>query len=151
MKTLIKWTLSTLLLCSAVVKADEGSPELGKYPKVYQTQDYQVTILRIGSKEAQTYLVKVDGLDNDFDGQIYKHHTLCDNTSCKKYKLETKEIPGTQRWWTIQTTQSWGGNTGLVMYPPGIEEKQYLYKAERPKSFEPAAFYQTYLGQITQR
>lgn len=140
-----------LLMLSSFVSAEVTEPKLGKYPQVYQSGNYTVTLLRVGEVEQKNYLVRVEGIDNDFDGEIFLHRTLCDNTTCEKYKLETKQIPGKERWWTIQTTNDWASRTGLILYPPGIEQKQYLSKLERPKEFNPAAFYQAYLTQASRR
>ena len=127
------------------------TPNIGKYPTMFQADDYTVTMLRIGDKEDKVFLIKVDGIDNEFDGQIFKHETKCNVKRCTSYKLETKEIPGKKRWWTIQSTSTWGNYDGLILYPPGIKQKSNLYKVDRPKKFDAQAFYQTYLGQLTQR
>lgn len=128
-----------------------SSPKMGKYPQVFQGGDYIVTMLRLGDTEDKTFLIKVDGIDNDFDGEIYKHITKCNNKRCTSYKLETSEIPGKKRWWTIQSKNSWGNNDGLVLYPPGVDKKSFLYKTKRPEDFNSKNFYQTYLGQKAQR
>ena len=120
--------------------------ELGKYPKVFSAGYYKVTMLRLGKGE-DTVLIKVDGIDNEFDGQIYLHKRICDNTRCTNYKYETKEIPGKSRWWTIQSQRSWGNYDSMIFYPPGIDKKHDLGVDRRPDSFDPDAFYQEYLGQ----
>ncbi|VAW65377.1 hypothetical protein MNBD_GAMMA09-2950 [hydrothermal vent metagenome] len=122
-------------------------PELGKYPEVYEGSDYVITLLRLGEKEKKTVLIKVDGIDNDFDGQIYLHTKKCDNRPCTAFKYETKEIPGKKKWATIQTTSSWGSQNNLIMYPPGINTKSSIYKVKRPKGFDSQKFYDEYQGQ----
>ncbi len=134
-----------LLVISTAIYAEEQI--LGKYPKVYTGDEYVVTILRLGKTEDKTALIKVDGIDNDYDGQIYKHTKKCDNQKCTDFKYETKEIPGKKRWWTIQTVSSWADNESLVVYPPGIDKKTTIFKIKRPKDFDKEKFYKEYLGQ----
>jgi hypothetical protein len=123
-----------------------AQPELGKYPKIFSTGEYTVTMLRFGEDDS-TVLLKVDGIDNKFDGQIFLHKKLCDNTPCTSYKYETKEIPGKERWWTFQSHRSWGSYDELSLFPPGIDKKHGLSSAKRPDKFDPNGFYQEYLGQ----
>jgi hypothetical protein len=149
MKNISAIILSLSILFLPNVYAD--APKVGKYPKVFKSKDYTVTMVKLGATDDKVFLVKVDGLDNDFDGQIFKHETKCNNTRCTSYKLETKEIPGKKRWWTIQSTNSWGSYDGLILYPPGIDKKSDLFQVERPEKFDSKAFYQAYLGQKTQR
>jgi hypothetical protein len=138
-----------ILICSSNSFADQ--PKLGKYPTVYEGDDYVVTILKIGSKEEKTVLIKVDGIDNDFDGEIYLHGTICDNTDCSNYKYETTEIPGKEKWWTVQSTRSWGEYDNVILYPPGINKKTPISKVKRPKDFDSEKFYSEYLGQKARR
>jgi len=145
MKKTIFLILSIGLLSSSYSLANYE--EIGKYPKVFESGDYIITMLRLGKEEDKIVLIKVDGLDNQFDGQIFKHHTKCDNTKCTVYKLETNEIPGKKRWWTIHSTESWGNYENLIFYPPGINKKSQLYKSQRPKQFDANKFYKEYLGQ----
>ncbi len=121
-------------------------PELGKYPQVFSSGEYTVTMLRLG-KDDSTVLIKVDGLDNAFDGQIYKHTKICENTTCTTFKYETKEIPGKARWWTLQSSRPWGDYDNMSFYPPGIDKKLGISARQRPNNFDPGKFYQEYLGQ----
>ena len=128
-----------------------AEPKLGKYPTVYEGGDYTVTMLRLGKTSKQTVLIKVDGLDNDFDGEIYLHNQKCDNKQCNNFKYETKQVPGKKRWWTIQASSSYGGYSNLSMYPPGIDKKTSIHKVKRPKGFDAKKFYKEYLGQKANR
>ncbi|TEW51489.1 hypothetical protein [Psychromonas algicola] len=125
--------------------------KLGKYPQIYKTSDYKVTMLRIGDADDKTFLIKVDGVDNDFDGQIYFHETKCHDTRCSSYVMETKEIPGKAKWWTIQSTSSWSDFDNLTLFAPGIDQRANLTKSDRPDDFDANAFYQEYLAQKTMR
>ena len=145
-KTFMTFSMLTLLTFPLLAK----TPELGKYPKAYSSGDYKVTLLRIGKAEENTVLIKVDGIDNEFDGEIYKHIKKCDTTDCNSFKYETTEIPGKKRWWTIQQSSQWGyGN--LKFFPPGIDKEHYLSTEKRPKDFNPEKFYNEYQGQIKKR
>lgn len=124
-----------------------GKVELGKYPQVFQSGDMIVTMLRVGKEKDNTVLIKVDGIDNQHDGQIYKHKKKCDNKRCTSYKFETKEIKGKKRWWTFQSSRSWGEYSYVTFFPPGISKKHGIYKTSRPKGFDPEKFYKEYLGQ----
>ena len=137
------------LLTSSLAFAAE--PKLGKYPTVYEGGDYVVTMLRLGKKSAGTVLIKVDGIDNDFDGEIYLHKQKCDNKQCTNFKYETKQVPGKKKWWTVQSTSSHGGYSNLAMYPPGIDKKSSIHKVKRPKGFDAKKFYKEYLGQKANR
>ena len=143
-KQLNNIAMVALGLSIGFAQADE--PKLGKYPKMFQADYYEVTMLRLGEDDS-TVLIKVDGIDNDFDGQIFLHKKLCDNTECTNYKYETTEIPGKTRWWTVQSTRSWGDYDNMILYPPGINKKSELYSSSRPDGFDSSAFYQEYLGQ----
>jgi len=145
MKKLQILLLSIIMLAPSCLLAD--NQEVGKYPKMFKSGDYTITILRLGKEEDKTVLIKVDGIDNEFDGQIFKHETKCDNTNCTSYKLETKEIPGKEKWWTIQSSRSWGSYDNLVFYPPGIDKKSEIYEIKRPEQFDSNKFYKEYLGQ----
>lgn len=136
-----------LLLPSYVLMA---APQIGKYPNVYMSGDYIVTVVRLGADSDNTVLIKVDGIDNDFDGQIFKHIKKCDNKSCTSFKYETREIPQKKRWWTIQAASSWG-DASLILYPPGIDKKSYLSKTKRPAKFDTQKFYKEYLRQKSSR
>lgn len=125
--------------------------KLGKYPQIYKSNDYKVTMLRIGDADDKTLLIKVDGVDNDFDGQIYFHETKCHDTRCSSYVMETKEIPGKAKWWTIQSTSSWSDFDNLTLFPPGVDKRSNLMKTDRPDDFDANAFYQEYLAQKTMR
>jgi ribosomal protein L35AE/L33A len=92
-------------------------------------------------------LIKVDGIDNQFDGQIYLHKKVCLNTSCTNYRYETSEIPGKGNWRTVWSIRSWGNHDEVSFYPPGIDKKHGLYKAKRPDKFDSNVFYKEYLGQ----
>jgi ribosomal protein L35AE/L33A len=126
--------------------ANAEQPELGKYPKVFSADDYTVTMLRLG-KDDSSVLIKVDGIDNQFDGQIYLHKKVCLNTSCANYRYETTEIPGKEKWGTIWSVRSWGNYDEVSFYPPGIDKKHGLYKDKRPDNFDSNGFYKEYLGQ----
>ena len=125
-------------------------PELGKYPKILKSGNYTITMLRIG-KDDSVMLIKVDGIDNNFDGQIFKHTKICENTNCTAYKYETVEIPGHKRWWTIQITRSWGDYDNIVFYPPGVEKKHDASESKRPDSFDPVKFFNEYKAQLVKR
>ena len=147
-------TLKTIFLLLFLISSSSSfatQPELGKYPTVYEGDDYVVTVLRIGAKEAKTALIKVEGIDNELDGEIYLHVKKCDNVKCTDYKYETKEIPNTKRWWTVQSNRSWGEYDNIIMYPPGIDKKTSIHKVKRPKDFDSNKFYSEYLGQKTKR
>ena len=125
--------------------------KLGKYPQIFKTDDHMVTMLRIGDTDDKTFLIKVVGVDNEFDGQIYLHQTKCHDTRCSSYVMETKEIPGKAKWWTIQSTSSWTDFDNLTLFPPGVEKRSNLSKVERPDDFDSAAFFEEYLAQKTMR
>ncbi len=146
MKNIAMILLSVVILTFPLSLLAEN-PEVGKYPTMFKSGDYTITMLRLGKKEDKTVLIKVDGIDNDFDGQIYKHITKCNNTNCTSYNLETAEIPGKKSWWTIQSLKSWGNYDNLSFYPPGINKKSRIYKINRPEKFDSNQFYQEYLGQ----
>lgn len=132
------------LIWPAIGHSDK--PELGKYPQVYAAAGYTITLLRLG-KDDSTVLIKVVGIDNAFDGQIYKHKKICENTTCTTFKYETNEIPGKERWWTIQSSRPWGDYDSMNFYPPGIDKKFSIGPAKAPDNFEAEKFYQEYLGQ----
>lgn len=146
-KTLV---IAGIAMLAASLQALANEPELGKYPVVFTGEQYTVTMLRIG-KDESTVLIKVVGIDNPFDGQIYKHSRICENTPCTTYKYETKEIPGKARWWTIQASRSWGDSEQLSLFPPGIDKKYGIYRNKQPVDFNAKQFYQEYLGQKTLR
>lgn len=126
-------------------------PTIGKYPTMFKSGVYTITMLRLGEESNNTVLIKVDGIDNSFDGQIYKHVKQCENTNCTSYKYETKEIPGKEHWWTIQARDSWGDYENTSFYPPGISKKSSIYKIKRPANFDANKFYKDYLGQVALR
>lgn len=142
----IKWIVTCFILVLLFGQVNAAQPELGKYPKIFSADNYKITLLRIG-KDESTVLIKVDGIDNEFDGQIFMHTKICDNTPCTSYKYETKEIPGKARWWTIQSSRPWGDFDSMSFYAPGIDERHYLSADRRPDKFDPNNFYQEYLGQ----
>lgn len=144
MKKLMQILICPLFILPAYSQAEQ--PELGKYPQIFSVDGYTVTLLRLG-KDETTVLIKVDGIDNAFDGQIYKHTKICENTPCTTYKFETTEIPGKQRWWTIQSSRPWGDYDSMSFYPPGIDKKYSLRQGARPDGFDSKKFYQEYLGQ----
>lgn len=147
-------TLNAIFLLLFVITSScsfGSEPELGKYPTIYEGDDYVVTILRIGDKEADTALIKVDGIDNEFDGEIYLHLKKCGDVNCINYKYETNEIPNKDRWWTVQSSRSWGEYDNIIIYPPGIHKKSPIHKVKRPKDFDSNKFYLEYLGQKTRR
>jgi len=121
--------------------------ELAKYPSVYEGSDYVLTMLRTGEHSRETVLIKVEGIDNDFDGQIYLHSKKCEDTRCTAYRYETSEVPGKARWWTVQSVGSSYGHENLIMYPPGIDTKTAIHKVKRPGGFNAEKFYAEYLGQ----
>jgi hypothetical protein len=128
-----------------------AEPELGKYPTVYEGNDYVVTLLNIGGKMEKSTLIKVEGIDSDLDGEIYLHVKKCDNIDCTNFKYETKEIPNKEKWWTLQSTRSWGEYDNVILYPPGINKKTSIHKVKRPKNFDSNKFYSEYLGQKARR
>lgn len=148
MKAVVGVMAGLFVLISMHAHADQ--PELGKYPQILKAGDYTITMLKIG-KDESTVLIKVDGLDNDFDGQIFKHTKICENTTCTSYKYETVEIPGKKRWWTIQSSRPWGDYDSMIFYPPGIDKKQDVYSGKRPESFDSSRFYKEYEGQLAIR
>ena len=125
-------------------------PEIGKYPHQYTSGDYVVTILRLGDESKNTALIKVDGIDNKHDGQIYKHTKKCQNKQCTSYIYETTEIPNKKTWWTINASISYA-HTNLNFFPPTIDKKHSLNKSKRPKGFNSQKFYKEYLGQLALR
>ncbi|HED36139.1 MAG TPA: hypothetical protein ENJ08_18240 [Gammaproteobacteria bacterium] len=146
----IKFILTGVMLFMPIISSSD-TPEIGKYPSVYEGSDYVATILRLGKESEKTVLIKVDGVDNDFDGEIYLHTQKCDNTRCTNYKYETHEIPGKEKWWTIQVTAGGYGYENIIMYPPGIDKKTGIYKVKRPKAFDASKFYKEYLAQKSLR
>ncbi len=140
--TMLLASLLTLYLSQAVAE----QPALGKYPRLFVAGGYRVTILRIGQDDSSV-LIKVDGIDNGLDGQIFLHKKLCDNKRCTNYKYETTEIPGNVRWWTIQSHRQRDDVDSMILYPPGVDKKYALHPDKRPDSFDAKAFYHTYLGQ----
>lgn len=138
------YTLLSTWLLSSAVHAD--TPELGKYPKRFVADNYIVTMLRLGPAEDKTVLIQVSGIDNEFDNRIFKHKMICDTSDCLNYKYETNEIPGKERWWTVQQETSWNYAT-QYFFPYGINQKYSLYETHRPNDFDAKAFYQTYIGQ----
>lgn len=140
-----KILFNIILLLPAVVMAK--APDIGKYPNIYKSGDYIITALRFGPVEDKTVLIKVEGIDNEFDGQIYKHTKNCLNSRCSSYRLETSELPGHKRWWTIQSSTSYGRYENLIFFPPGIDKKSDIFKTKRSKNFNAALFYKEYLGQ----
>jgi hypothetical protein len=147
----LKSTLISLFILILSSNSFAGQSQLGKYPIVYEGDDYVVTILKIGNIESNTTLIKVNGIDNKFDGEIYLHIKKCDNTDCSNYKYETKEVPGKENWWTVQSTRSWGEYDNVILYPPGINKKISITKVKRPKDFDSDKFYSEYLGQKARR
>lgn len=146
MKAVARILVPVVLFMPSFAQA-EAPPELGKYPTVYQSSDgHTVTVLRLG-KDDGTVLIKVDGIDNNLDGKIFKHTKICENTNCTTYKYETKEIPGKERWWTLQSSRQWGSYDDVSLYPPGVEKKYPVSAGKRPDSFDAENFYQQYLGQ----
>lgn len=147
MKFVTRVLVPLFLLLSPALGHAEKKPELGKYATVYSSSDgHTVTMLRLG-KDDSTMLIKVEGIDNDFDGKIFKHTKICENTNCTTYKYETKEIPGKERWWTVRSSDLYGGYEDMTLYPPGINKKSSLGRAARPDSFDAEKFYQQYLGE----
>ena len=144
MKNFMRIIISLFLVLPVYSQAEQ--PELGKYPQMFSGDDYKITLLRVG-KDETTVLIKVDGVDNAFDGQIYMHTKLCDNTACTSYKYETTEIPGKEKWWTIQSSRPWGDYDSMSFYPPGIDKKYSIGAGNRPDGFDSQKFYQEYLGQ----
>lgn len=144
MKLLIRIMMTLSLLWPIFGQA--AQPELGKYPQVFVSDGYTVTMLRLG-KDDSSALIKVDGIDNAFDGQIYQHSKICENTPCTTFKYETKEIPGKARWWTLRSSRPWGEYDSMSFYPPGVDKKHSIGSAQRPDKFDSEKFYQEYLGQ----
>lgn len=144
MKTLIRVVASLVLIWPLLGQA--AKPEIGKYPKVFESGNYTVTMLRLG-KDDDSVLIKVTGIDNELDGQIYKHSKICENTPCTTFKYETAEIPGKKRWWTLQFTRPWGDYDEITLFPPGIDKKHRAHPTKAPEGFDVEKFYQEYLGQ----
>ncbi len=144
MKPFMHAIVSLFLIWPAFSQAEQ--PELGKYPQVFVSGSYTVTMLRLG-KDDSTVLIKVLGIDNAHDGQIYKHTKICENTTCTTFKFETKEMPGKAHWWTLQSTRPWGDYDNMSFYPPGIDKKMGISPTKAPDNFDPEKFYQEYLGQ----
>ena len=144
MKIFMRVIVSLFLIWPVFSQA--AKPELGKYPQVFASGGYTVTMLRLG-KDDSTVLIKVVGIDNAFDGQIYKHTKICENTTCTTFKFETDEIPGKKRWWTLQSTRPWGEYDSMSFYPPGVDKKLGISPSRAPESFDSEKFYQEYLGQ----
>lgn len=140
MKLLIRIMTTLSLLWPIFGQA--AQPELGKYPQVFVSDGHTVTMLRLG-KDDSSVLIKVDGIDNAFDGQIYQHSKICENTTCTTFKYETKEIPGKARWWTLRSSEY----DSMIFYPPGVDKKHSIGSAQRPDKFDSEKFYQEYLGQ----
>jgi hypothetical protein len=133
--------------------SEDGSPstpELGERPTFYVAGDYRVTTLRIGPDDEGTILVQTVGLDNDSDGKIYLHRKTCLNSACSIYRYETREIPGMERWWTIQAAIGFFGEE-LSFFPPEIDQRMELRQIDRPGDFNPQDFYDDYLGQKAAR
>lgn len=101
-------------------------------------------------EEDNTVLIKVDGLDSSFDGEIYKHVKKCDTSDCTSFKYETTEIPGKKRWWTIQQSTQWGDEY-MKFFPPGIDKEHSLKEEKRPKDFDSGKYYETYQNQLKTR
>ena len=140
MKFVTRVLIHLFVLLSPVLAYAEKQPELGKYPSVFTSLDgHTVTMLRLG-KDDSTMLIKVDGIDNDFDGKIFKHTKICENTNCTTYKYETKEIPGKERWWTVRSSNSYGSYDDMSLYPPGVNKKSSIGASRRPDSFDAKNF-----------
>ncbi len=124
---------------------------LGKYPTIYNSDQHKVTLLRVGKTEENTVLIKIEGVDNEHDGQIFKHKKICLDTKCNSYKYETLEIPKKEKWWTIQAVQKYS-YTSVILYPPLINKKfQLKVSKKRVVKFNSKKFYDEYLGQLKQR
>lgn len=144
-KLLARVFIPFVLLIPGLSQA-KSPPELGKYPTVYQSAEgHTVTVLRLG-KDESAVLIRVDGIDSNLDGRIFKHTRICENTPCTTYKYETKEVPSRERWWTLRSSRQWGSDE-VSLYPPGVEKKYALYSGKRPEGFDAQKFYEQYLGQ----
>jgi hypothetical protein len=66
-----------ILLANHVATAEEKRPEVGKYAKVFKSWgsagNLTVTMVRIGPKKNNEYLIQFSGIDSDYDGKIIKH------------------------------------------------------------------------------
>ena len=145
--------IAFLLLVSVTSLLAYGKPpELGKYPLIFRSSpgDYTVTILRLGPESENTFLVKVDGLDNKHDGKIYKHTKKCMNTSCDQYYLATTQVNEDKKSRnTLYSMKSWGTWSSLKFFPPGMREEHQLSQLARPNNFDSKGFYYQYSGQTT--
>ncbi|UII28529.1 hypothetical protein LVD15_08880 [Fulvivirga maritima] len=115
---------------------------LGKNITVYESNSFTLCWVEIGDE----YLLRFQGLSNEFDQKVLRHKKQIQNEATGAFILSTTEITANN--WNTFTYENdgWGGLKTMV-YPPLIQQQEYVYKFNDTYSDSPEDLYNDYCKQ----
>lgn len=137
-----------ILLSLLLAMPSLAEDKVARYPEVFTSDDYTITVVSLGEDEA---LIEVAGVNDEaLDKKIFRHAKKCQTRKCEHYIYATADLPEKDNWWTLEIKDANGWYPSTFIYP-GMAERTPVYKAEKPKDFDSKAFYQRYLGQANNK
>lgn len=114
-----------LLISNSLISM--AQEKYSKYGKVY-TNPEGLTVTLFRYNENDDYLLKVKGIDHEWDEKIVLHH-LVKETSGDKEEYQTKV--GKDNWTTFAVLKDWYGYTYGIMVLPESSKEHKLFIDEK--------------------
>lgn len=152
-------TIMALLMLFSLssIHVQDQNPELGRYIDQYEgragARKLEVKVLRVGKKENEEVLIKVTGVDDPLDGQIFKYKKEWQSSDKhqNKYIYVTDQVPGKDRIATFHSDYSYGGQVLKVFLLDALYDPIYIYPKDYQENLDPNFMYAQYLEQQKER
>lgn len=133
------------------------SQELGMYVEQFEAKSdsgtFQIELLRIGRKGNGEMLIRISGVDDPLNEQIYKYRKVWENNEerLKTYKYVTVEIPDIDIHSTFQSENEYGDQVFKVYLLNSAHEAISVSPSSHPRNLNPSALYKEYIDQQNRR
>lgn len=142
-----------ILLAGFLPFTSVNAQELGMYIEQYEgqsgTRTFEVKLLRIGEKSNEEVLMKVSGVDDPLNGQIYKYKKEWQSSAkhLEQYIYVTTQVPGKERIATFHADKQ-----SFKVYLLDEPMKAIsIYPAQYQSNLDPNFMYEQYLQQQEKR
>ncbi|PTB97398.1 hypothetical protein C9994_03155 [Marivirga lumbricoides] len=152
------WFFITFCLFSMLwSKAPLYAQKLGAYVEQFEckvgSRDLKVELLKIGEVDTEEMLIRISGVDDPLNEQIYRYKKVGKNTKerLKEYEYVTYQIPGNGKHTAFKSENEFDEQVFKVYLIAKPEESFQVYPAGSPVNLEPKVIYEEYLRQREMR
>lgn len=133
------------------------SQDLGMYVEQFEGKSesgtFLIELLRIGKEGSGEMLIRISGVDDPLNEQIYKYRKVWENNEerLKTYKYVTNEIPGTEIHTSFQSENEYGDQVFKLYLLNSPDEAIAVAPSTQPKNLNPDTIYAEYIEQKKKR